>query len=524
MIGERDPGSPDCAHGCEQGLVEGDVTLRRATEADRDMVFRWRNLPEIVALGSSQTFVTPEEHAAWFAKTLADPSWMLLIILLRGEPIGQVRFEPGVDGTRETSIYLLPEYVGHGLGTAALRKAVWTAFAGTEAPALTARVLETNARSIAAFRRAGFEPVPSAGGLARHVLLRRERPPVVPHSRLTFGREEEAAAAAVVRSGQWAGGPRLAELESALARAAGVDHAVGVASGLAALRLSLLALGVGPGDRVLVPAYTCVALPDAVLACGAEPVPVDVSDPSWNLDTNEDPPIRPAAVIGVHTFGVPADIAGMRRWGAPVIEDCAHAFGFDVDGAPVGSLGDVAIMSFYATKLVGAGEGGAVLTNNAASAARVRDARDYVDKSAAATHLNDKMTDIEAALASCQLERLPEMLAARERLAARYDPLLRDAAQASGEFRLPTAQAPRAWYRYAVELHEKPAKMLAGRMRRFGVRAESPTADWLQPETPDLQTARRAYERVLSLPLYPTLTEEEQDRVVYAFLSALEEV
>ena len=134
----------------------------------------------------------------------------------------------------------------------------------------------------------------------------------VPHNRLTFDATEVEAIRRVVESGWWASGPRVADLEAALVQTSGARDAVAVGSGLAALRLALKGLGVGRGDTVVVPAYSCVALPNAVLSLGATPVPIDVDRGEWNLSIaacgRHFAAVRPRAVIAVHTFGTPAPI------------------------------------------------------------------------------------------------------------------------------------------------------------------------------------------------------------------------
>lgn len=324
---------------------------------------------------------------------------------------------------------------------------------------------------------------------------------VVPHNRLTFGDEETQAVAAVVASGYWAGGPRVAELERELAAAFGRQDAACVASGLSALRLALAALGVGPGDEVLVPAYSCVAIPNAVAALGATPVAGEIEPHTWTLA-----PAPARYAVAVHTFGVAADVAAFP---GTVIDDAAH-------GLPEGVPRTAAtITSFYATKLIGGAEGGAVLGDLAET---VRDARDYTDKPPSATRLNDKMNDLEAALTLAQLRRLPDLLAARARLAARYAERL---ATLPG-LTLPTDRPGRVWYRYAVESRRMPARELAARLREHGVIAHEPVEDWRDATQREATpVATRAYERLLSLPLYPTLTGAEQDRVVAALEAAL---
>ena len=350
--------------------------------------------------------------------------------------------------------------------------------------------------------------------------------PEIPHNRLTFGDAECDAVLRTVRSGQWAQGPRVRELEVALARLGGVQHAVCVGSGLAALRLALGALGIRSGQRVLVPAYSCVALANAVLAWGATPVPIDVDAVHWNIAPAQYrmqvESSRPQAAIAVNTFGAPAPVEELIFSEVPVIEDCAHGFGARAGGRWLGPRTQLGVISFYATKLIGGGEGGAVLTNSHEIADYVRSARDYGDQPADGHRMNDKMNDLEAALILAQLERLPEMIAAREAVAVRY--LERLADPAFGHiFRLPARTYPRVWYRFAVEMLTTSAETVVSGLRRFGIHAATPVTDWRPAGSPAAPVADRAYRSLVSLPLYPTLTAYEQDAVVAAFLRLCED-
>lgn len=348
----------------------------------------------------------------------------------------------------------------------------------------------------------------------------------IPHNRLTFGEAECEAVVRAVHSGQWAQGPRVEELETVLARMGGVRHAVCVASGFSALRLALGALGVRSGDTVLVPAYSCVALANAALTWGATPVAVDVDGRDWNLSAAQSvqrvESSRPRAIIAVNTFGSPAPVEEIAASGVPVIEDCAHAFGVSVGGKPLGSRTKAAVLSFYATKLIGGGEGGVVLTDSSEVAEFVRSARDYGDQPSDPHRMNDKMNELEASLVLAQLQRLPEMIAAREILATRYMERLADSKFGS-VFRLPASSGERVWYRFAVEMMKIPAETVVADLKRAGVHAALPVNDWRSANHPATPVADRAYRQVVSLPLYPTLTQDEQDVVVRAFLSLCEE-
>lgn len=493
------------------------LALRPAVAGDVAMVFAWRNLPSIVAAAAHKGTISWAGHERWFAESLRGEARQILIIECDGAPAGQIRVDWTAPDEAEVSLYLLPDFTGRGLGVKAIQLGCQRMAKATGLVRMVAWVRDDNAPSQSAFRKAGF--IARGSGEVRPGLGCVEFLQVapVPHNRLTFGSEEEQAAVRVVRSGGWAGGSELLALEREMARVAGVAHAVAVGTGVGALRLSLLALGVGPGDAVAVPAYSCVALANAVLACGADPVPVDVEPGTWNMAV---PALReilignPAikAGVAVHTFGCPAPVAELEALGVPVVEDCSHGFGV----APLGRLGRIAMLSLFATKLIGAGEGGVILTADDTLAARIRSARDYTDQAPSAGRLNDKMTDLEAALARCQLERLPRLLARRAEWARRYTDLLAPQADEGGYF-LPEERPRRVWYRYVVAVND--AHAVAAQMAAQGVTAQRPIENWCPAvEAPVSVTARQCN---LSLPLYPTLTEGEQDRVVAAFLAAV---
>jgi perosamine synthetase len=349
----------------------------------------------------------------------------------------------------------------------------------------------------------------------------------VPHNRLTFGARESAAVRKVIESGNWANGKIAARLENALARKAGVKHGIAVGSGLAALRLALLGLDVRPGDEVILPAYCCVALANATLAVGARPVTCDIERDAWNLDpaaVRKKLSKKTKAVIAVHTFGIPASIERLQVSRVPVIEDCAHAFGIATGEGTLGARGHAAVLSFYATKLIGAGEGGAVLTDDDTLGHFLRDWRDYADKAADKTRLNDKMTDVEAALALCQMRRLGSLIALRQRKAEIYGDLLAKPQAEGGGFRLPKRTEERVWYRYAVEINGDHLSELIAAMRKAGVRADRPVEPWFDvaAAAETCPHAVHAFGHLVSLPLYPTLTLNEQRHVVKVFTEAIQ--
>jgi dTDP-4-amino-4,6-dideoxygalactose transaminase len=269
---------------------------------------------------------------------------------------------------------------------------------------------------------------------------------MIPVIRPWLGEEEAAAAAAAVASGWVAQGPRVAEFEKAFAAGVGVDHAVAVSSCTAALHLTLIAAGIGPGDEVIVPSLSFIATTNAVRYVGAQPVFADVDLATQNLIPATVEPYltgRTRAVILVDQAGVPADLDGMRALcdprGITVIEDAACAVGSTYRGRPAGAAAVLAAYSFHPRKLLTTGEGGMVTTSDGSLAARIRRLREHgMDVSAADRHrsqqpvierytevgFNFRMTDVQAAIGLVQLSKVERQIARRREMAQRYRHLL----------------------------------------------------------------------------------------------------
>jgi dTDP-4-amino-4,6-dideoxygalactose transaminase len=326
--------------------------------------------------------------------------------------------------------------------------------------------------------------------------------------------------AAVVRRGWVAAGPEVAAFEGELARWLGTEAAVAVSSGSAALELALRALDVGAGAEVLIPTYVCDALHHAVSRTGATPVLVDADRASLSLsaaDARTRLTSRTRAIVVPHAFGLAADLAPFAALGVPVIEDCAQTVGAQLDGRPVGSLGTLAVCSFYATKLLTTGEGGAV-AGPAALLARVRDARDYDERDELTPRFNAKLSDLAAALGRSQLARFDAFVTRRRAIAARYRERLRGAGCA-----MPAEGGPRhVYHRFVVEV-ERPPDAVQASLAARGVAARRPV---YRPAHRALglagfPEADRLWGRALSLPCYPTLTDGEVDAVASALREAL---
>ncbi len=330
------------------------------------------------------------------------------------------------------------------------------------------------------------------------------------------GPEELAEVADVLASGQLTMGPKVAELEAEVARACEVEHAVAVSSGTAALHVALLALGIGPGDEVIVPAYTFPATANVVALVGARPVLVDVDPDTMNVDPAKvELTPRTKAILAVHLFGRPARLEELPD--VTLVEDAAGALGARRGGRACGGVGLLGCLSFHPRKIVTTGEGGAVTTNDAELAERMRALRHHGWRSddMAAPGLNYRLSDILCAVGLPQLRRLAELHAARARLAAAYEERLRE---------LPVL-APRAdegdvhgWQAYVVQVDGRD-DVLAG-LRAQGIEAQIGTYALHRlgayRDQGDFPGAGRAFERALALPFHSRLSDADLDRVVEA--------
>ena len=336
------------------------------------------------------------------------------------------------------------------------------------------------------------------------------------------GAEEAAAVAEVLESGRLTMGPKVPEFEAGLAEACAAEHAVAVSSGTAALHLAVVALGIGPGDEVLVPAYTFPATANVVAQVGARPVLVDVDRETMNVDparAHEAVTPRTKAVLAVHLFGRPLDWEALRSVLPPqvqLLEDAAGALGARWRGRPCGGLGTLGCLSFHPRKIVTTGEGGAVTTNDAEIADSIRRLRHHGiephgDFEIATPGLNYRLPDILCAVGIPQLRRLEELLQARERIAAAY------AERLAGLVELPSAdQGDRhGWQAYVVRLDRRDEALEA--LRADGIEAQIGTYALHRlrayADQGPFPGADAAYERALALPFHTRLTEPDLDRV-----------
>jgi len=351
----------------------------------------------------------------------------------------------------------------------------------------------------------------------------------LPAQHRALQQELNEAIARVMERSDFALGKDVAAFEEEFAAFCGVRYAVGTDSGLAALELSLRALGIGPGDEVIVPAHTFMASAAAVTFAGACPVLVDVDERTYNLDpARVEAAItsRTRAILPVHLYGLPADmdavLALAKRHGLLVVEDACQAHGAFYKGKRAGSLSHAAAFSFYPTKNLGAcGDGGIMVTDDAAVAEQVRAMRNCGQREKYIHELppfNHRLDTLQAAILRVKLRYLDGWIEARRRNAALYTDLL-----AGGEIVTPmeTPGATHVYHLYVIGTPNRDALQAYLREQGIGAAVHYPVPIHLQPfyagngsRPGQFPVTERVCDQVLSLPMFPELTAGQVEYVV----------
>lgn len=346
--------------------------------------------------------------------------------------------------------------------------------------------------------------------------------------------EIEGAALRSLRSGQYIGGPEVEAFEAEFAEFVQARRCVGVANGLDAIHLGLRALGIGPGDEVIVPSNTFIATWLAVSEVGAVAIPVEPDEHSFNIDPAKIGAAittRTRAIIPVHLYGQPADIDPIleiaRQHGLYVIEDAAQAHGARYKGIPVGGHGDIVTWSFYPGKNLGAvGDAGAITTNDAGLADKIAMLRNYGSRQRYVNEvqgLNSRLDPVQAAVLRVKLRHLSEWNARRSKIAAQYSQ-----AFASTQIVLPKVPdwADPVWHLYCIR-HEKRDEMRA-LLDGAGIETlvHYPIPPHLQNAYVECGYAKSSFpiaeamaDTLISLPIGPTLDKGEVERVIAAVIA-----
>ena len=364
--------------------------------------------------------------------------------------------------------------------------------------------------------------------------------PSIPAAKPVIDEIDIEAAVRVLRSGMVVQGPEVKAFEEEFAPVANAAHCVAVNSGTSALHLALLALGIGPGDEVIVPSFTFAATANAVRLVGADPVFADIQRDSFNIDPAAvEAAISPrtAAIMPVHLYGLPADLPALTsiaaQHGLAIVEDAAQAHGAAIDGRPVGAWGSAGCFSFYPTKNMHSLEGGMISTDDAELARQLRLLRNQGMEQRYANEIvgtNTRLTDVAAAIGRTQLARLDGWTEQRRANAQVLDQGL---AEISGVGVPPVADGLRhVYHQYTIRVAENRDAVSAKlgelgignavyyptpvhRLRPFLLDG-APDPRWELPET------ERAATEALSLPVHPQLSAADLQRIVDGVAEAVD--
>ncbi|HJX83179.1 MAG TPA: DegT/DnrJ/EryC1/StrS family aminotransferase [Candidatus Angelobacter sp.] len=354
-------------------------------------------------------------------------------------------------------------------------------------------------------------------------------PQAAPARRMERYRAEiDNAIAGVITDGHYILGPALERFEEAFAAYLGVNHCIGVNSGTDALTLALHALGIGPGDEVITTSLTFAGTAQAILHCGAQPCFVDVDPLTRCIDpaaVEAAIHAKTAAIVPVHLFGHPAAMQTLlhiaARHGLAVIEDCAQAHGTSIDGRKAGTFGNAAAFSFYPTKNLGCiGDGGAIVTNDATLAAKLRSLRHYgwadEDRVSWSLGSNSRLDAIQAAVLTALLPHLDEGNRERRALATEYRRLI------NNDGAMPLEDPGAIYHQFAITCPQRDAlRKYLGEKAGIGTAIHYHPALHLQPAFAasaaiKLPETERLAAELLSLPIQPEVAGPHLARIAEA--------
>ncbi|NBB92233.1 MAG: aminotransferase class I/II-fold pyridoxal phosphate-dependent enzyme [Gammaproteobacteria bacterium] len=342
--------------------------------------------------------------------------------------------------------------------------------------------------------------------------------------------ELDAAIAEVMAGTRYILGPNVQALEAELAEFLGVGHAISCASGTDALHLALRAAGIGPGDEVITSPFTFIATAEAICYCGAEPVFVDIDPQSFNLDPEGVAAAiteRSRAILPVHLFGQPADMAALSAIAEPrglmLIEDCAQSFGAVHEGRQTGSIGQAGAFSFFPSKNLGAcGDGGLITTSDDAMADEIRMLRNHGRRVDGYEHevvgYNSRLDELQAAILRVKLGHIDEFNRQRRRVAAAYRDRLADTPL---ETPFEDGLGRHVYHQFTTLVPRGRREVFQAALREASIASAVyyPTPLHRQPAFSDYSRAgslahsEQVAERCLSLPIFPEMTEAQIDRV-----------
>lgn len=374
---------------------------------------------------------------------------------------------------------------------------------------------------------------------------------MIPYGKQTIEQDDIQAVVDVLKSDFLTTGPKIAEFEQTVADYVGAKYAVAISNGTSALHAACFAAGIGPGDEVITTPLTFAASANCVLYCGGTPVFADVDPKTYNIDPEDirrKITDRTKAIIAVHLAGQPCDMDAIhsiaREHGLIVIEDGAHALGSVYKGKKVGSMSDMTTFSFHPVKPITTGEGGMIVTDNEDFYKKMILFRSHgITRDDSMMTRNDgpwfyqqfdlgynyRITDIQCALGCSQMKKLDRFLARRKEIVARYNEAFADCDNIITPYQLSDTES--GWHLYIVQVKNCDRKQVFENMREKGIGVNVHYIPvYMHPyyqehgyENVHCVNAEEIYSHIISLPLYPGLTSEQQDYVIDTLKSLCEE-
>lgn len=374
---------------------------------------------------------------------------------------------------------------------------------------------------------------------------------MIPYGKQTIDQDDIQAVVDVLKSDFLTTGPKIAEFEQTVADYVGAKYAVAISNGTSALHAACFAAGIGPGDEVITTPLTFAASANCVLYCGGTPVFADVDPKTYNIDPEDirrKITDRTKAIIAVHLAGQPCDMDAIhsiaREYGLIVIEDGAHALGSVYKGKKVGSMSDMTTFSFHPVKPITTGEGGMIVTDNDDFYKKMILFRSHgITRDDSMMTRNDgpwfyqqfdlgynyRITDIQCALGCSQMKKLDRFLARRKEIVARYNEAFADCDNIITPYQLSDTES--GWHLYIVQVKNCDRRKVFENMREKGIGVNVHYIPvYMHPyyqehgyENVHCANAEEIYSHIISLPLYPGLTSEQQDYVIDTLKSLCEE-
>ncbi|MFR5770138.1 MAG: UDP-4-amino-4,6-dideoxy-N-acetyl-beta-L-altrosamine transaminase [Roseburia faecis] len=365
---------------------------------------------------------------------------------------------------------------------------------------------------------------------------------MIPYGRQTIEEDDIQAVVEVLKSDYLTTGPKIAEFEGMVADYVGVKYAVAISNGTSALHAACFAAGIGKGDEVITTPLTFAASANCVLYCGGTPVFADVDPKTYNIDPADIErkiTSNTKAIIAVHLAGQPCDMDAIhkiaRKHNLLVIEDGAHALGSEYKGKKVGSLSDMTTFSFHPVKPITTGEGGMIVTDNEGFYQKLMLFRSHgITRDENLMTRNDgpwfyqqldlgfnyRITDIQCALGCSQMKKLDRFLKRRKEIVSRYNKAFADCENIVTPYQLPDTES--GWHLYIIQVKNYDRRKVFEQLRKKGIAVNVHYIPvYMHPYYQEhgykevhCKNAEEIYSHILSLPLYPTLKEEEQEYVI----------